>query len=89
MPFWNILIRDISFHLMDKNIYSKEYKEIVEKLKSARKESGLTQLLVAEKLGVTQSYISKIEIGQLEVGIIQLKKLANLYNKKLDFFIDK
>lgn len=72
---------------MSKNIYTDEYKFVVEQLKKARKASGLTQVDVANKLERPQSYVSKCESGERRLDITELKKLANLYKKKIDFFI--
>lgn len=49
---------------MPRAIYTKDHNAIVERLKTARIESGLGQVEVAKKLGKTQSYLSKIESGQ-------------------------
>jgi transcriptional regulator with XRE-family HTH domain len=72
---------------MPKTIYSKEHRKLVEKLKKARKEAGLDQEAVAKLLGVTQSYISKIESGQRRIDIVQLKRFAKVYRKKIDYFL--
>jgi transcriptional regulator with XRE-family HTH domain len=72
---------------MAKTIYSKEHRNLVERLKTARKEKGLDQLAVAEILGVSQSYVSKMESGQRRIDIVQLKKLARIYKKDIDYFI--
>lgn len=72
---------------MGSNLYSKEHKIIVEKLKKARREAGLDQIEVAKKLGRSQSYLSKIESGQRKIDIIQLKKFAKLYKKEINFFV--
>ena len=68
-------------------IYTKEYKDITQKLLKARKESGLRQVEVAKKLGKPQSYVSKIEKGERRMDIIELKILAKIYNKKITYFI--
>jgi transcriptional regulator with XRE-family HTH domain len=60
---------------------------MVGQLIKARKKAGLKQNDVAKKLGRTQSYISKIEAGQCRVDVIQLKELAEIYKKKLNFFV--
>ena len=73
---------------MSKTIYSKEHRHIVEQLKKARESAGLSQEEVAEILGKTQSYISKIESGQRKVDVVQLKEFAKIYKKNLDFFIE-
>lgn len=72
---------------MKKSIYKKEYKKVVDSLKKARHESGLTQAQVANKLGCHQSYISKIERMERRIDIIELKELAKIYKKQLDYFL--
>lgn len=74
---------------MQKTIYSKEYRFIVEKLKKARKEAGLEQAEVAKKIDRTQSYVSKVEAGQSRVDLIQLKEFARIYKKNITHFIPK
>lgn len=72
---------------MGTNIYSKEHKALVAKLKKGRIEAGLDQQQAGKLLGKTQSYISKIESGQRRIDIIQLKEFAKAYKKPVDFFI--
>jgi transcriptional regulator with XRE-family HTH domain len=72
---------------MKKTIYSKEHRNLVGKLKKARGEAGLDQSQAAKKLGRSQSYISKIESGQRRIDIVQLRELAKVYKRKLDYFI--
>ena len=61
---------------MPRAIYTKDHNEIVERLKEARLGIGLGQVEVAEKLGRTQSYVSKIESGQRRFDVLQLKEFA-------------
>jgi len=72
---------------MKKTIYSKTQQNLVNKLKKARQDAGLEQQDVAKKLGTTQSYVSKLESGQRRVDVIQLKELARIYKKKINYFI--
>ena len=72
---------------MEKTIYTKGHRALVEKLIKARKDSSLKQEDVAKLLGRTQSYISKIEAGQRRIDIIQLREFAKIYKKNVDFFI--
>lgn len=72
---------------MKKSIHTKERSAFVEKLKKARHEAGLTQDEVAEKLGCSQSWVSKIELGELRVEAIWLNRLAKLYKKKIEYFL--
>jgi transcriptional regulator with XRE-family HTH domain len=73
--------------IMAKTIYSKDHRILVERLKKARKEAGLDQEEAANLLGVSQSYISKMEAGQRRIDIVQLKRFAKLYKKQIDYFI--
>ena len=57
-------------------------------LLQARKKAGLSQEMVAEKLGVSRQTISKWETDETIPDIYQSKKLAKLYNLTLDELID-
>ena len=72
---------------MGKSIHTKEYKIFVERLKKARLEAGLTQVEAAKKLGRPQSHISNVETGQQRVDIVELKRFAKLYGKKIEYFL--
>ena len=72
---------------MSSSLYSKEHKNIVEKLIKARREAGIDQVDVAKKLGKSQSYLSKIESGQRKIDVIQLQKFAKFYNKDITYFL--
>lgn len=61
---------------------------IYEKLKNMRESAGLRQGQIAEFLGVTQTYISKVETGERNLTVDQLEKLAGLYGYDLDAFSD-
>jgi len=75
--------------MVKKSIYSNKHRFLTKQLRKARLEVNLTQKEVADSLGRTQSYISKIETGQLRIDIIQLEQFASLYKKKLEYFISK
>lgn len=61
---------------MEKSIYSKEYSLFLEQLRNAREEKGLTQTEVAERLGQTQSFVSKVERGERRIDIVELRTLC-------------
>ena len=54
----------------------------------ARKKCGLSQEVVAEKLGVSRQTVSKWETNETTPDIRQSKKMAVLYNISLDELID-
>lgn len=53
-------------------------------LRQTRKELGLTQLEVAERLGVTASYISAVEAGRRNLTLGQLANIANAMRLGID-----
>lgn len=69
------------------NIYSKEHAYLAKQLKKARGEAGLSQKEVADKLGVTQSYVSKVETGQRRIDVVQLKKYVKIFKKDINYFV--
>ncbi len=54
----------------------------------ARKKTGLSQEMVAKKLGVSRQTISKWETDETVPDIYQSKKLARLYHLSLDELIE-
>lgn len=58
---------------MEKSIYTREYSLFLEQLRKAREKKGLTQIEVAEKLGQTQSFISKVERGERRLDVVELR----------------
>ncbi len=73
--------------MINKSIYTEEYRYMVNRLKKARVQAGLTQIEVSQLTGWSQSNISKVESGQLRLDVVQLKNYAVLYKKKLDYFV--
>lgn len=57
-------------------------------LAEARRNAGLTQEAVAEKLGVSHQTISKWETDETLPDIRQSKRLADLYQMTLDALVD-
>ena len=69
-------------------IRTKEYGDFVGKLRKARLEAGLRQIDVAKKLKRTQSYVSRVEVGEQRLDILELQKFAKLYDKDLNYFVN-
>lgn len=72
---------------MKKSIHTNERAVFVKRLKQARVDAGLTQAEVADKLKCSQSWVSKIELGELRVEAIWLNRLAKLYGKSMNYFL--
>ena len=56
------------------------------KLREAREYVDLSQEEVAQILKVPRSAISLLERGERKVDALELKRLANLYQRSVDFF---
>lgn len=59
-----------------------------EKLKKARKEAGLSQEQLAEKMSVSRSAVAKWESDKGMPDIQNLKALASLLNTSVDYLLD-
>ena len=68
-------------------IRTKEYADFIGKLRKARLETGMRQIDVAKKLKRTQSYVSRVEVGEQRLDILELKRFAMMYNKDINYFI--
>ncbi len=55
-------------------------------LRQARFDANLTQIQAAEKLGKTQAYISKCELGERRIDVVELAAFAKLYRKSPSYF---
>ncbi|MEX1997322.1 MAG: helix-turn-helix transcriptional regulator [Candidatus Andersenbacteria bacterium] len=55
-------------------------------MRKARLEAGLRQIDIAKKLKRTQSqsYVSRVEVGEQRLDILELKKFSDLYKYKKD-----
>jgi transcriptional regulator with XRE-family HTH domain len=56
------------------------------RLREAREFLGLSQETVAETLGVPRASVSAMESGRRKVSSLELRDLARLYKRPLDFF---
>ena len=68
--------------------YSQKNKELLEKLRSARLEAGLTQVEASKKLNKPQSYLSKIERCERKIEAIELGDFAKIYKKDIMYFLN-
>ena len=63
--------------------------EIHERLKEMREKAGLRQGQIADFLGVSQAFVSKVETGERNLSVDQLETLVNLYGYDLASFADE
>lgn len=58
------------------------------KIRFFRENAGMTQMELAEKLGVTQAAIAMWESGSRNPNIITIKKLATIFGCTADDLLD-
>jgi transcriptional regulator with XRE-family HTH domain len=73
---------------MDKSIYTAEYAALLELLRAARRKANISQVELARLLGQTQSFVSKVEVGQRRLDLIQLRTICKLLGTTLPDFVD-
>ena len=78
----------MSNYLLTDESYQQKYQEFLRRIKTARIEAGLTQQEVAERLGKSQSFVSRSEKGERRVDIVELQTFAIIYRKSLRYFLD-
>ena len=64
-----------------------EFYAIGKKVKAARKSLGLTQKELAEKTGYTESGISRVEKGEIDLPVSKIKILATTLRVPVDYLI--
>jgi transcriptional regulator with XRE-family HTH domain len=74
---------------MDKSLFSKEYQIFLSQLRKARVDAGLTQTALAERLGETQSFISKVERGERRLDVVELRSFCNGLHLPFPAFINR
>jgi transcriptional regulator with XRE-family HTH domain len=62
--------------VVNKTLRTPAHRKLVQELRKARREAGLSQQQVAELLGVPQSYVAKIELGERRIDVIEFLKLV-------------
>jgi transcriptional regulator with XRE-family HTH domain len=66
-----------------------EQERLAARLRECREGLGLTQRVVAGRLGVPRSAISGIESGTRKVDSLELKSLAGLYRRPVGYFLEE
>lgn len=92
IDFWQILYKRLLTRFQEQGVKlrkpagSKLFSEriaVARQIKKIRTQSGYTQKDLAEKLGVIQQYVSKVESGSENVTIDTLKRIADILDKRL------
>ncbi|WP_163512157.1 helix-turn-helix domain-containing protein [Fodinicola acaciae] len=74
---------------MDKSIYTAEYQRLCQVLRDLRREAGLTQVEVAERLEEPQSFVSKYESGERRLDVVELRHVSVALGVSLGTVLDR
>jgi transcriptional regulator with XRE-family HTH domain len=58
-------------------------------LRDVRQKKGIRQTDLAEQLGVPQSFISKYELGDRQLDILELRRICELIGISLEDFVQQ
>lgn len=64
-----------------------DYKAIGRRIKHFRLQKNLTQTTLAEKLNVTDKYISSIETGRSKVSLSRLYDIASIFSIDITYLL--
>ena len=66
--------------------YQRAYKEFLTRLRQARIDAGLLQSEASALLGKSRTFVSKCELGERRVDVIEAQQFAKIYKKKFTYF---
>ncbi len=73
---------------MQKSTHTRQYRVFLDGLIQARKDAGLTQQQVADKLGRPQSFVAKYENGERRLDVVEFLEIANILDADPHGIID-
>ena len=87
-PLWGMSVTAYILSMVGsaKALHSPRYKEFRARLLQARTEAGLTQSELARAIGRSQTWVSKCELGERRVDIIELEDIAQALGKQIEWF---
>jgi transcriptional regulator with XRE-family HTH domain len=72
---------------MEKSQHTAQYRRLLQALRQAREQAGLTQGQVAARLKTYASFISKCEAGERRLDVVELAALCRIYRIDLLTFL--
>jgi ribosome-binding protein aMBF1 (putative translation factor) len=72
---------------MEKSIHTNDYAALLELVREVRQSAGLSQVQLAEKIGQSQSFVSKVEVGEWRLDLIQLRTIVRALGTTLPEFV--
>lgn len=74
---------------MTRSLHTTDYAELIRLLVEARKEHGLTQQDVADRLEKPQSYVAKVERGERRLDVVEFIALARAFGVEPSALFDR
>lgn len=74
---------------LEKTIYAPDYAIVLRLFREAREAAGVTQVELAERLGQSQSFVSKVERGERRLDILQLRSILAEFGVTLPQFVER
>ena len=81
------MVPEIVYDLLDEMMTEddkKFYKKLGERITQLRKEHQITQVQMAELLGISQQLVAANEAGRRKIPVSMLPKLAKIFNLSID-----
>jgi len=72
---------------MQKSITSQTYSTFLKCLRKTREDAGVTQEELAQRIGETQSFVSKCERGERRIDIAELREFCFAIDTSLEDFV--
>ena len=70
-----------------KTFRSNDYRVLRQLLQEARRQAGLRQVDLAVRMGVPQSLVSKIEVGERRLDLLELRAICQALGLSLGEFV--
>ena len=70
-----------------KTLHRNERRVLRQLLKEARQQAGLRQVDLAARMGVPQSLVSKIEVGERRLDLLELRAICKALGLSLGEFV--
>lgn len=74
---------------MEKSIHREDYSLFLQRLRETREKAGLTQAQVADKLGVTQTFVSKCERGERRMDLLEVRDYCKAIQVPFEKFVNE
>ena len=72
---------------MQKSIHSAHYAVFLKVLRTMRQRAGLTQIDLADRIGETQTFVSKCERGERRIDVVELRTFCKAFGIDLKQFV--